>query len=322
MRRRIFQLAKALSLNYLFQRTKKNRLLVLAFHKISDRRTCFYPSMPISVFREVCTFINKHYEVIHVAEVKEHFKNSENPAAIITFDDSHYEIREYALPILSMLGMKFNVNIDTEAIETSKPQDFVRVYDILNQVDADEYFNPSFMSSPIYIDRSNPNNTEKEFTEILTGLGADQRREFTTDMMSTLANYEVNFSRILGREDIKFLSENSAEIGSHGHTHSILTNISLEEVKDELTKSKNILEEITSTKVNTLAFPNGVSNFAVINLAKKIGYEHFLKTDEEINKLVTPEFETSYFRINQYHQSFGESLAHIYGLTKAIKKLL
>ena len=111
------------------------------FHQINDSNRKFYTSMPISVFKKLCEYINSYYEGIHVSEIQNHFINSSRPAAIITFDDGHFDILENALPILSNLNMKFTINIDTEIIQTRKPQDFVRVWDILNQVEIDNYFN-------------------------------------------------------------------------------------------------------------------------------------------------------------------------------------
>ena len=142
------------------------------FHQVNDSNRTFYPAMPISVFKKICEYINSYYEVIHVSEIQNHFINSSRPAAIITFDDGHFDILENAFPILSNLNMKFTINIDTEIIQTRKPQDFVRVWDILNQVEIDNYFNPSFMSEPIKIDRHNPMNTEREFTKTLASIQA------------------------------------------------------------------------------------------------------------------------------------------------------
>ena len=73
-----------------------------------------------------------NYAVIHLSGIDAHFSKSNKPAAIISFDDGHYDILENAYPVLSSLKMPFNINIDTEILETGKAQDYVRVYDILN----------------------------------------------------------------------------------------------------------------------------------------------------------------------------------------------
>ena len=106
MREKAFQLIRFLFLNYFFQRTRKNQLLILMFHQVNDSNRIFYPAMPISVFKKICEYINSYYEVIHVSEIQNHFINSSRPAAIITFDDGHFDILENAFPILSNLNMK------------------------------------------------------------------------------------------------------------------------------------------------------------------------------------------------------------------------
>ena len=322
MREKAFQLIRFLFLNYFFQRTRKNQLLILMFHQVNDSNRTFYPAMPISVFKKICEYINSYYEVIHVSEIQNHFINSSRPAAIITFDDGHFDILENALPILSNLNMKFTINIDTEIIQTRKPQDFVRVWDILNQVEIDNYFNPSFMSKPIKIDRDNPMNTEREFTKILANLDSLQRRKFVDEMETLTKTGEIKFSTMLSAEDIKFLHKNSGEVASHSHTHSILTNLATDEVDFELSESKRILEEITCEEVNTLAYPNGVFSEEVMERGKKLGYKFFLKTEEKINRINREDLETSFFRVNQYHKSASEALAHIYGITNFLRKII
>ena len=63
------------------------------FHQVNNRQTNFYPSMPIDVFRNLCLFFKKHYEIIHISEVEEYFKQkNKKPAAVISFDDGNYDI--------------------------------------------------------------------------------------------------------------------------------------------------------------------------------------------------------------------------------------
>jgi peptidoglycan/xylan/chitin deacetylase (PgdA/CDA1 family) len=279
--------------------------------------------VPITTFRQVCSWVKRNYKVIKLSEINSHFEKSDKPAAVISFDDGHYDIKENALPVLKELGLPFNINIDTEILETRKPQDFVRVYDILNNSNIGSYVNAKYMDKPILIDRANPYTTERAFGELLANVTTAQKREITEDLAKAAGIDDSAFSKMLSVKDLEDLSNEDIEFGSHTHTHSILTKINSDQVESELVHSKTILERITQKKINILAYPNGISNKKIENTALESGYDILLDVDNEINQIDPTNLNTvrSYKRINQYHKTFPEVLAHIFGVQKSIKKL-
>lgn len=63
------------------------------------------------------------------------------------------------------------------------------------------------------------------------------------------------------------------EIGSHGISHRPLTRLSPQELDEELTQSKRVLEERLGIPVRALAAPGGFWNGAVAEAAKRAGYD-------------------------------------------------
>lgn len=76
----------------------------------------------------------------------------------------------------------------------------------------------------------------------------------------------------LTSEQIKEISDYGIEIGSHTHSHPDLTRINDNELKNELSKSKETLEKITQKAVTSLSFPFGSWNRRVWRTAKTSGY--------------------------------------------------
>jgi len=322
MRKIVFQILKIISFSYHFKK-KKNSLLILMFHQVNNKTSVFYPPMPISVFKELCIYIKSNYEIITPSSIKIHFQASNKPAAIISFDDAHYDIMENAFPILTELEMPFNINVDTEVLDTGKPQDFVRVYDILNNTSILKYTNSKYFSTSIIIDKLNPMSTENQFTNLLSRLTPEQKREVVVDLATVAGMNSDNYSKMLSKEDVQYLSSKGVEFGSHSHTHSILSEISEDQLEYELKHSKQILESIIKKDINILAYPNGLYNKNVKSVAKKIGYSIFLETEDRINYIDSNNKLTdSYTRVNQYHSNLNEALAHTYGITKYIKRLM
>ena len=76
--------------------------------------------------------------------------------------------------------------------------------------------------------------------------------------------------------DVRHLSENGIEMGSHTVSHPILTRISLDDVQLELEKSKQVIEGETKLLVSSFAYPNGqYSDFndAIVECVRKAGYK-------------------------------------------------
>lgn len=62
-------------------------------------------------------------------------------------------------------------------------------------------------------------------------------------------------------------------ISSHTHTHQVLNLISEKSIIKEFEKSKNTLEALLKTKVNSICFPEGKSSEKVIESANKLSYK-------------------------------------------------
>ncbi len=323
MKDKVLHLFRRMTFDFLPFRQKKS-ILVLMFHQVNNDKALFYPAVPVHVFKEMCEFVQKYYEVLHFSEIDTYFsKPNKKPAAVITFDDGHYDILANAFPILKELGLKFNVNIDTEILETAKPQDFVRVYDILNQTKIDSFENRKFMKEVVQIDMQRPINTESVFTALLSELPKDKRREFVVEMGEITGMKDADYSKMLSQSDLKELNKSGlVEFGSHSHSHAILTKLTRDDLEFELTHSKSVLEGIIEKEIDVIAYPNGKVNDEIEVLSKSLGYRFLLKTEDRINKVKNNGLGQGFYRVNQYHQSTNMALAHTYGLQKIIKNML
>lgn len=68
---------------------------------------------------------------------------------------------------------------------------------------------------------------------------------------------------------IKELCNYNVDFAAHSRTHPNLTKIPLAEAEREMVESKMIIEENLGTEVNDFAYPYGLFNSSVRNLAEK-----------------------------------------------------
>ena len=319
MKKILFRILQITLLNYHFQKVRPNVLYILMYHQVNNQKRKYYPSVPIHAFENMCRFLKKNLRVIHLSQISTHFKNTNEPAAVISFDDGHYDVIEHVWPIVSKYGLKINVNIDTEILETGKPQDNIRVYDVLNHTKASSYFNPKYFDEPVSLNTAKPYTTEKKFSQLLSNLGPAERRELSQDVLTKLGDKGFSYSKVLSKKDVRFLNDNGVEIGSHSHTHSLLPNLSSQQLENELSCSKKMLENICNKEIGILAFPNGKGNRSIEKTARELGYQHFLKTKDRFNS-IEAETVSSFYRINICQRSYEENLAQLFGVYQIVRK--
>lgn len=318
----VFKFLRIITLNYRFSRAS-DTLMIFVFHKVSDKKSKYHTPLEIDVYKKLCLFLKKHYEVIHFKDVKEYFDSKKSrPAAIITFDDGLIDIIQNVLPFMKENQIKFNINIDSEILETGKPQDFLKVYDILNYTNPNSYFDSKYMGDELILENKTPFQVEDEFTKILTKLNRQEKRDFVSRMAEKLKMNESQYYGVINSNLLFELNQDYLlEIGSHTHSHPVLTELTDESIKDELTLSKEILENCIRENVNIIAYPNGACNDKIDKIAFSTGYSFILKSENIINHKKNYS-KGEFFRINQYHNSFEIAIAHSFGITNKFKNIL
>jgi peptidoglycan/xylan/chitin deacetylase (PgdA/CDA1 family) len=79
--------------------------------------------------------------------------------------------------------------------------------------------------------------------------------------------------RHLDRNQIEDMAARGVTFGSHGATHSDLTRMGPDEIREELVRSKTAIEEYTGAPVRTLSYPFGRYNASVEALVRETGYD-------------------------------------------------
>jgi len=319
VRKLFFKTLRFFSCDYFLQKRNPNVLYIALFHRVSNEKTYYYSPMPAKVFDDLCAYFSRYFSVIRFSELKNQPIEPLKPALIISFDDGHRDVLEYALPILKKYKLKFNINLVTETLLTGMPQDNLVAYDALNSTKKSHYFNPQ-ISASINIDKSRPIRTEMEFVRLFQSLNKEQRRQLRDDIISKLGGSRLKFSRMLTKEDVCCLKENGAEIGSHTYSHPILPNISYEEIEFELANSKVLLEKMFGEKVDIIAYPDGKYNNAIISKSREVGYKFLLLTGEMTNVL-NGTLKQEFCRVGLYHDAFDENIARIFGFHESVNYL-
>lgn len=131
----------------------------------------------------------------------------------------------------------------------------------------------------------------------------EQERFLKTSFQKLPTKSRVKY---LQPQQIKTLSDNGFEIGSHSVTHSLLTAEYMNESKInfELKQSKIYLEEITGKPVISFCFPSGYYNSKTIEQAKENGYTSvcLIKKNKNEEVQALPSFERIFVKPNSINE--------------------
>jgi peptidoglycan/xylan/chitin deacetylase (PgdA/CDA1 family) len=123
-------------------------------------------------------------------------------------------------------------------------------------------------------------STGKLLTDILRLTEFEDKAELIQVLDSVKNKAEGDYWLQMTEEQIKTLSKSKwVTIGSHSYYHNDLAKIPVASAKEEIIRSKQLLENITGKEIKALAFPYGSYTREVIEAAKSTGYSQLLATE-------------------------------------------
>lgn len=89
----------------------------------------------------------------------------------------------------------------------------------------------------------------------------------------------IDTAGFLTRAEIAALHSAGHVVGSHSHSHPVMTRLSDAEIADEWRRSKTILEDTLGAAVTTLSVPTGYYEERVGRIAVGLGYRHVFTSE-------------------------------------------
>ena len=262
---------------------------IFCFHRVSDEFSPAYPPIPVRVFEQILSFLNRNYLVIPIEEIDKKF-TSGKPRMILTFDDAYYDFYENALSLLNKYKFPAVQHVITNSADTGESFWTQK----LNKLIEACFNNKQNLVIPeLEINRRLNDIKEVEKTALqiyLMLLGRLDRDDILKKFEVQLKD-KVTYTRMMNWNELNECTKYSISIGSHTHNHATLTRMNNTELRFDLEHSRNlILKNIKSSKCLSLAFPNGQYNQEVIENALHCGYKYLFGTEPlSINQKAVPE---------------------------------
>ena len=246
--------------------------IILLYHRIVNENSKYLNKGAvvhhhIKDFKREIPFFKRIFQILSMDEVVNHIKLGKGfrrPSIAITFDDGYLDNYTLAYPVLKKHGVPATIYLTTSLVGTPD-----RIWTDQIGLAFLETQKGYFNFSELFGDKTIAIRTKEEkeqansrVSETLKLRPDDERRELIQKLFETL---EVNESvgrncgerMMLNWDEVQEMRKDGVTVGSHSHTHPILSRMPIQKAKDEILNSKKVLEKNVDIEVKHFSFPNG-----------------------------------------------------------------
>ncbi len=277
-------------LSFILRVINRKKIALIGFHSVGMENKDFLKRISISEteFKKRIFYLAKNYNCLSLEEFCEKIINNKslpNYSAVIYFDDGYLDNLTKALPILKYYKIKATIFITTSCLKDGQAIFPVRLRYFLSKLSKNDLYD--FLKI-INIQQKNLDDKQEIIDEIVGAL--KNKKMFEINEIFKHLNFNrmdngdleimITEKNLLENKNEKFL-----EFGSHSKNHLNLTNLSEDELKEEILESKNKLEDILGKEIKLFSVPSGRINDNVRDYILKTGYNYIVTTKRGLNLL-------------------------------------
>lgn len=277
-------------------------LSVSNYHYIRENYTANYPSIfgvTPDCFQNQLSEISNIADFISIKDLLNNYNEiiaSKDNFYLITFDDGLKEQYQFALPILDSLNIPAVFFANSINLLENKVSNVHKIHMLRANLSPEILLN-NLLNDNFSIEESDTTKAKSIYKYddeksailkfFLNYKMQPNLREEKIDIMfnSFFDEKEVNEKLYFNKEEICTLA-NLGFLGSHSHSHFALANLEDVQLEYELLKTKEYFENLTKSKISSIAYPYGTKeavNDRVARMAKKVGYEIGFTTNSGVN---------------------------------------
>ena len=269
--------------NDFYKSARGSRIMV--YHGVCRQTPTKYNTLflTLKTFEAHLKFYRQYFNVVSLDDYYQQKFSPDRFNVCLTFDDGFANNYKYVLPLLQQYKMPatFFITAIRDAGYDILWNDFLTIAS--KQGPSTIVFDNETYRRDSHNKYISVKHHEKLVDQLL--LGGFAKKAEMMQLLYPLAPFKTNkededYWLQMTAEQIRELSASPyASIGSHGYYHNDLAKIRLTEAKNELSLSKQYLENITGKEIKSLAFPYGSYTPEVNAVARQAGYEQLLATD-------------------------------------------
>lgn len=279
--------------------TQNRRLFISMYHYTRDLAHSRYPNikgLDIDLFRRQIEFFKANFNVVRMEQVidavERHIALPEN-AVLLTFDDGYSDNYTYALPILEEYGVQGSFFIPGKTFSTHQLLDVNKIHYILASADiytlvADvkdkmDYYRGREFDYPAteelwdqYAVGNRFDSGDTVFVKriLQTVLPEKLRNQISSDLFEKyvgVSEETLAYELYMTAEQIRTMKHHGMFIGIHGYDHYWLGNLSPEQMRADVSKALETMDEFIDRRHWVMNYPYGSYNGDVLKYIRAEG---------------------------------------------------
>jgi len=271
-------------------------LRILAYHRVAELRdTPAVDSRTVSATPEGFVLQMKHlarfYRIVSMPEVLEAVEKGRplpKRAVLITFDDAYADFAEIAWPILKQFRFPATMFVPTAcANQPERALWWDRLYQAFAATTRTEIDVPGLGRLPLggqvdgksekqipHCARDDNREKRKSLRAIqnhLTTIPHSEAMRLVDSLCDELGLSRAQGGSVLTWNRLRELAREGLTLGSHTRTHPIMTQATLEQVREEVQGSQEDLQREIGVCLPIFCYPNGNHNDAVVSVLREQG---------------------------------------------------
>jgi peptidoglycan/xylan/chitin deacetylase (PgdA/CDA1 family) len=253
--------------------------IFMLHHTLPKGSPCFDAGMDTEagLFDQLLGWIKNRFQVLSLDALAETIQSSprRDDVCAITLDDGWWDTYEFAFPLLRKHGLSATVFVPLDYIGSKKQLWQDSLWDVYRQLG---------VNGVVHL--------RKAARERYPWWPADDRMATSAGAVLALADRPlaeldalVDWARatfglssglrspgFMTWEQVQEMHSAGIHFGSHTNSHALLTQVPLDEAREEIVSSKARLETMLGTQVTSLCYPGGMYNAELARVAEQAGY--------------------------------------------------
>lgn len=261
--------------------------LILGYHRVVERLSVVpghtLPAMTVSArtLRAHLEWVGRRFRVVSLDELGACLERGSDCGhlAAVTFDDGYRDVHDHALPLLRQLGLPASVFVVTSLVGTSSAPLHDQLYQVLSEVAWTQRTLPPSLARLLgehpYERLVGPNAIMATVRRLLGRTKVAELHRVVAELYAD-GTWPTPPSELatLDWETLGAMQRAGLTIGSHTHTHALLTREDDATIGEELLRSRLELEAGLGAPVRHFAYPDGRFDKRVVRAVAAAGYRY------------------------------------------------
>ncbi len=276
------------------RRYSTRNLTILALHRVVTEEgwaQSLYKPMMVTEgqFESLLDMIRRNYHPVSLAGAVQQIREGQKFASgtvAITFDDGYLDVYQHAYPLLKAYGIPATLFLTTGVIGSEckylwwDEVDYFCRTDGLAMPELDESFSAELKTAAQLMTRLSDNRTprmEAFIRTTLLGIAVEERNRFIEKLRSSIPVGASRPQLMLSWDHLREMSS-LIEISNHTVNHRLLDELDAQEIQQEISTAKAVIEQTTGKQCLGLAYPGGAYTAEVVEIARACGVEYAVTT--------------------------------------------